>query len=57
MFWFELLVEGNIMPARRLEALLAEGNELLAIFAASLRTAKRGINNGKRPSSNDSMTR
>jgi four helix bundle protein len=40
-FWFELLVEGGIVAPQKLENLLAEANELVAIFSASLRTAKR----------------
>ena len=41
VFWLELLVETNIIPAARLRDLLTEANELLAIFAASLWTAKQ----------------
>ena len=41
-FWFELLIEAEIVPPRRLSPLLTEGNELLAIIAASLRTARKG---------------
>jgi four helix bundle protein len=54
VFWLELLVETNIIPAARLRDLLTEANELLAIFAASLWTAKQ-----KRKSQlvNVSMTR
>jgi four helix bundle protein len=40
VFWLELLAEAGIMPRGRTDALLAEANELLAIFAASGRTAK-----------------
>jgi four helix bundle protein len=40
IFWLELLIEAAIVPARKLESLLAESSELLAIFAASLRTAR-----------------
>jgi four helix bundle protein len=40
VFWLELLAEAGIMPRGRTDALLAEVNELLAIFAASGRTAK-----------------
>ena len=43
VFWFEMLIEGGIVPAGKLRPLLAEGNELLAIFAASLRTARRNL--------------
>jgi hypothetical protein len=40
-FWLEFLVDIEIMPPNRIEALLTEANELLAIFAASTRTAKK----------------
>lgn len=43
LFWIELLVEGGIISSRRLGPLMAEGNELLAIFAASLETAKHNL--------------
>ena len=39
-FWLELLIEGGIMRSARLDPLLAEANELLAIFSASLRTVR-----------------
>ena len=41
VFWLEMLVETNIVPAKKMDDLLKEANELLAIFAASQRTAKR----------------
>ena len=40
VFWFELLVECEIVQSTRMGRLLKEGNELLAIFAASQYTAK-----------------
>jgi len=40
-FWLELLIETSIIPGVRLRDLLAEANELLAIFAASLWTARQ----------------
>ena len=40
VFWLELLVDAKIVPDGRLQPLLIEANELLAIFAASQRTAK-----------------
>jgi len=40
VFWQELLVETGIVSQARMEGLLIEANELLAIFAASQRTAK-----------------
>jgi four helix bundle protein len=39
-FWLELLSDTGMVPAEKLALLLKEGNELLAICAASLRTAK-----------------
>ena len=40
VYWLELLVEAAIVTKRRLENLYVEANELLAIFAASQRTAE-----------------
>ena len=40
VFWLELLVDGGIVEGKRMKGLLTEANELLAIFAASQRTAK-----------------
>jgi four helix bundle protein len=40
-FWLELLIETSIIPEVRLRDLLTEANELLAIFAASVWTARR----------------
>ena len=37
--WIELLVESDIMSARKLSALLTEANELTAIMASSRKTA------------------
>ncbi len=40
VFWLELLVETAILDVARLGVIIAEANELLAIFAASQRTAR-----------------
>ena len=40
VFWLEMLVEAGIVRSERMEPLLKEANELLAIFAASQRTAR-----------------
>jgi len=53
-FWLELLIETSIIPEVRLRDLLTEANELLAIFAASLWTARQ---ERKSQSVNVSMTR
>jgi four helix bundle protein len=47
VFWLELLIETEIVVKTRLDALLIEANELLAIFAASQRTAKGYVNSAK----------
>jgi len=40
-FWLELLIAGELLPAARVVPLLQEANELTAIFAAGLKTARR----------------
>lgn len=44
VFWLEMLVDTEIVREEKVEPLLREGNELLAIFAASQRTAKANRN-------------
>ncbi|MDE3226006.1 MAG: four helix bundle protein [Nitrospirota bacterium] len=41
IFWLELLEEAGIVPQGSAQELIAEANELLAIFAASQATAKK----------------
>ena len=41
-FWFELLTESGLVPEEKLRSLRDEGNQLLAIFIASAKTAKGG---------------
>ena len=40
VFWLEFLIDTGVVQQERLDGLLTEANELLAIFAASQRTAK-----------------
>jgi four helix bundle protein len=40
LFWLELAVEANLVPAKAVESLATECEELLKIFSASLATAK-----------------
>jgi four helix bundle protein len=40
VFWLEILAESGIVPPPKLQKIRAEANELLAIFAASRRTAR-----------------
>jgi four helix bundle protein len=41
LFWFELLVEAELVHMKLIEPLMKECEELLRIFSASLATAKR----------------
>ena len=43
IFWLELLVKSEIVPEEKIHSLMNEANELLAIFAASRHTARRGV--------------
>ncbi len=43
VFWIECLIDSGIVKSDLLTDLLAEANELLAIFAASQRTARRAV--------------
>jgi four helix bundle protein len=40
VFWLEMLVESGLISLQKLVNLQTEANELLAIFAASRRTAR-----------------
>jgi four helix bundle protein len=41
VFWLEVLTETGVISETRTRELQTEANELLAIFSASLRTAKK----------------
>jgi four helix bundle protein len=43
VFWLEVLTETGVVPPERALDLQKEANEFLAIFSASLRTSKRGV--------------
>ena len=40
-YWMELIVEGGLMPKTKVESVLSEANEIVAIMAASIKTVKR----------------
>ena len=40
IYWLELILESKLVPATKLEALLDEGNALVAIIVTSIRTAR-----------------
>jgi hypothetical protein len=41
-YWFELLVEGGIVPSALLAELCEEAGELTAMFVSSITTAQKG---------------
>lgn len=43
LFWMELLVEAGIVKPAKLGALMREGNEILAMVVAALRTTREGM--------------
>ena len=49
LFWFELLVEAQLIGIKLAEPLMSECTELLKIFAASLATAKAASRRSKSP--------
>ena len=48
VFWLESIKELGVFSANRLNPLLAEANELMRIFAASLRTLQHGRDSGEK---------
>src|SRR4051794_35002085 len=40
IYWLELLIEAEIVRPKRLESLMAEANEIIAILVASVKTIK-----------------
>ncbi len=48
-FWLELIMDGNLLPIAKVGQLYREADELTAIFAASIRTAKSSLPNPKSP--------
>jgi four helix bundle protein len=40
VYWLELVVESGIVPARRLQPLMSEANEIIAIIVSSVKTIK-----------------
>ncbi|MGJ8643639.1 MAG: four helix bundle protein [Luteolibacter sp.] len=39
--WMELIIEDNILPAKQVESLRQEANQLTAIFCASIKTVRQ----------------
>jgi four helix bundle protein len=47
LFWLELIVATSMLPAKRLQPLLEEADQLTAIFVASRKTARDGNRQSK----------
>jgi four helix bundle protein len=43
MYWFDLLIEGNILPKNKLSGLLQESKELTAIFVTIIKNTKKNL--------------
>ncbi|MEW6085602.1 MAG: four helix bundle protein [Chloroflexota bacterium] len=43
LYWMEILQEAGIIPVEKLKDLMKEANELVAIFTASIKTAKANL--------------
>ena len=43
LYWMEMLQEAGIVPAEKLKDLMKETDELVAIFTASIKTAKANL--------------
>jgi four helix bundle protein len=41
--WLELIIESKLLPLKRVESLLPEANELVAIFVASRKSASSNL--------------
>jgi four helix bundle protein len=46
LYWMEMLQEAAICPSERLKDLIKEADELVAIFTASIKTARMHLNQG-----------
>jgi four helix bundle protein len=42
-YWMEILIEAGIVPAEKLSPLMQEGDELIAILTASVKTARAAL--------------
>jgi four helix bundle protein len=49
VYWMELIVESGMKPEQQVAALMKEGNELTAIFNASVHTVRQKLNKARKP--------
>ena len=52
LYWLELLVEANAVPIAKVNSLITEINEILAITVASIKTLRRKKTNPKSKTEN-----
>ena len=43
LYWLEIIAETKLVKMEKIEGLIKEGNELLAIFVSSLKTARKNL--------------
>src|SRR6266487_4200898 len=48
LYWMEMLQEAGIVPVEKMKDLMKEADELVAIFTASIKTAKANLKQRKR---------
>ena len=46
LYWMEMLQEANIVPVEKMKDLMKEADELVAIFTASIKTARANLKQG-----------
>jgi four helix bundle protein len=51
-FWLEMIIEGRILKASRVESLRQEAHEIVAIIVASRRTTAKSLSDAKRQRTN-----
>ncbi len=50
LYWMELLIEAGLVPEKRLEDLMREGDEILAMTVSSIKTLRsRKASGGRNP--------
>ena len=51
LYWMELLIEAELIPEERLAALMQEGNEILSMTVASIKTLRKPCRKHPNPKS------
>ena len=48
LYWMELLIESGLVPEAKLSSLMKEGDEIVAILTASVKTARANLNQSRK---------